>query len=357
MRRRLEVRFWRWAAHLIVAAWAPGAMAGCDSLFSINSRLYEGAGDSAPGPAYVGIDASVVDSASASGPDVPSQLLPEEGVATDFSEATVADVDASALDAAPDGEEGADLPLDPGFPATANADWTDNPELISSTFSTAGPNRLLVAIVVWAAYQQDWGSTAISGGGLTWTKLTEVTFPPTEFPPPGAAGVSIWSADAQSPIAGVAVTATRVPPPPESGVEDDAAGDSNVWTLAVYAFAGASGIGAMATFGMGYLNSMNWPLDVNIDPTQAGSWILGGFMAGTIGDVLTPPQPLADTMWDITNVPANNQYAHFTAVGHRVTATAASEVNQPVTIGSPSTNPSWTSYFVLCAAVEVLPSP
>lgn len=250
---------------------------------------------------------------------------------------------------APDGETGSDLPLDPGFPATANEDWTDNLELTSSTFSTAGPNRLLVAIVVWAAGQQDWGTVDVSGAGITWTQVTDATFPASQFPPPGAAGVSIWSANAPSLISREAVTATRVPPAEDSGVEDDAAGDSAAWTLAVYAFSGASGTGATAT-SVGYYTGNDWPVSVAITPQRAGSWVIGGFVAGSLDDATNPPQPLANTVWDVTNNPANNPYAHFNAAGHLTTVT--SQANQPVTLGSSATN-----LFVLAAAVEILPSP
>lgn len=318
------------SALVVDSAGAPEGEAGSDAL------LNEAGGD---GTLPNLNDASAIDAASAADAD--------GSIAK--ADASIPDAHASAVDAASDGEAGSDLPLDPGFPATANADWLDTSELVSSTFSTAGPNRLLVAIVIWAAGQQDWGSVIVSGGGIPWTDVTDATFPAGQFPPPGAAGVSIWSANAPSALSGAAVTATRVPPPDDGGEEDDGAADSTTWTLAVYAFSAASGTGATAT-SVGYYTGNDWPVDVALSPEQAGSWVVGGFVAGSIDDVTNPPQPLANTVWDVTNNPENNPYSHFTAAGHLIGVT--SQASQPITIGSSATN-----LFVLCAAIEVLPSP
>jgi hypothetical protein len=234
-------------------------------------------------------------------------------------------------DAASDGSPDAPPPLalDQSFPAVMNANSTDGTTVTTAPFSTPGPNRLLVAVFVWGTGGTDEEPLTVSGGDLTWTQAVFSTFMPGAVPP-GTSGDTIWTAYAAEPVDNITVTGTR-----SSTVE------TAVMTLGVYSFAGAQPtIGATGTHSD---QTTDTALEVTVDATAAGSWIIGGFHHGEADVARTPDE---DTIFDITDDPTTAPNGHFQAIGHYRGVTTAPG---PITIGS-----SDTGTFSLTSGVEIL---
>jgi hypothetical protein len=244
-----------------------------------------------------------------------------------------ADASTTTSSAGTGGGPAAPLALDPGFPVTASVDSTSGATLTTPPLPTAGPSHL-VAVTVWAADHTSNAPVVVSGDSLVWTKRFEETFPAGESDgvQPETAGVSIWTTESPSTIAGETVTVTRNPI------------NMAAITLAVYSFAGqAASIGS--SNGFGHDDGTSRSLSATVD-AQAGSWILGGFLGGVAGAV-QPPQP--NTVWDVTNNPANAPYGHFTAVGRLAGATTAA--------GSVAIGATYAGDYCIAAAMEIRAAP
>jgi hypothetical protein len=229
----------------------------------------------------------------------------------------------TAIDAPPP------LTLDENFPAVIN-DNTDGGDMVMTTpFSTPGPNRLLVAVLVWGTGGTDEQPLLISGGGLTWTQVAYSTFMPGNVPP-GTSGDVIWTAFAPDALDNIVVTGTR-----------SSTAETAVMTLGVYSFANANPV--VGANGSHSDQTGDTPLEVTVDATAAGSWIIGGFHHGEADMVRTPD---SDTIWDITDDPSIAPNGHFQAIGRYTGVTAGPG---PVTIGS-----STAGTFSLTSGVEIL---
>ena len=235
------------------------------------------------------------------------------------------------LDAAADApiDAPAALALDQSFPALMNINATGGTTITSPPFSTPGPNRLLVAVFVWGTGGTDEQPLSISGGGLEWTQVAYSTFMPGSVPP-GTSGDGIWTAYATEPLDNITVSGTR-----SSTVE------TAVLTLGVYSFANANPL--VGANGSHSDQTTDTALEVTVDATAAGSWIIGGFHHGE-ADMLRTPDP--DTIWDVTDDPTVAPNGHFQAVGHYDGVTAGPG---PITIGS-----STAGTYSLTSGVEIL---
>jgi hypothetical protein len=249
--------------------------------------------------------------------------------------------DAGAMDAASDaGDAGAmdaALALDPGFPIAADVDSTTGNALSTPVFAIPGPNRLLVAVLVWGS---DEGSnqaplTIASDGGLAWTQQTFATFQDAgnSAPSPGVSGDTIWTSWADAPVQGVTVTATRTGTAPI------------VLTLGVYSFANASpALGATAQYGE---QGSGEVLLSTIQATRAGSIIVGGYHAGCANQHVLPQ---GNTVWDVTDNYADAPCGHFNATGRLIGLVPDAG---PITTGQAS----YTGPYSATTTVEVLPAP
>jgi hypothetical protein len=229
----------------------------------------------------------------------------------------------AAIDAPPP------LTLDQDFPAVMNTNTNATTTITTPPFSTPGPNRLLVAVFVWGTGGTDEQPLSISGGGLSWTQVAYSTFMPGPVPP-GTSGDGIWTAYAADPLDNIAVTGTR-----------SSTAETAVMTLGVYSFAGASPM--VGATGMHSDQTTNTALEVTVDATAAGSWILGGFHHGEADMARTPDE---DTIFDLTDDPSIAPNGHFQAIGHYRGVTTAPG---PITIGS-----SDTGTYSLTSGVEIL---
>jgi hypothetical protein len=221
------------------------------------------------------------------------------------------------------------LALDQNFPIVMNENATAGTTVATPAFSTAGSDRLLVAVLVWGTGGTDEEPLSIDGGGLTWARIAYSTFMPGAVPP-GTSGDGIWTAWASDPIMGIVVTGTR-----------SSTAETAVMTLAVYSFAGASP--AIGASGMHSNQTGDTALEVEVDATAAGSWIIGGFHHGEADMARTPD---ADTVFDLTDDPASAPNGHFQAIGHYRGVTAAPGA---IVIGSAD-----TGTYSLTSGVEIL---
>jgi hypothetical protein len=234
-------------------------------------------------------------------------------------------------DASPDAAIDAPPPLalDQDFPAVMNTNTNATTTITTAPFSTPGPDRLLVAVFVWGTGGTDEQPLSISGGGLNWTQVAYSTFMPGPVPP-GTSGDGIWTAYATEALDNITVTGTR-----------SSTAETAVMTLGVYSFANANpSVGANGSHSD---QTGETPLEVTVDATAAGSWIIGGFHHGE-ADMVRMPDP--DTIWDITDDPSVAPNGHFQAVG-RYSGVTAGPV--PVTIGS-----STAGTYSLTSGVEIL---
>ncbi|HEY1552458.1 MAG TPA: hypothetical protein VGG28_31740 [Kofleriaceae bacterium] len=229
----------------------------------------------------------------------------------------------SAIDAPPP------LTLDQNFPVVMNANSTGSNTVATAPFSTPGPNRLLVAVFVWGTGGTDEQPLSISGGGLEWTQVAYSTFMPGSVPP-GTSGDGIWTAYAPDALDNIVVTGMR-----SSTVE------TAVMTLGVYSFAGASPL--VGANGSHSDQTGDTALEVTVDATAAGSWIIGGFHHGEADMARTPD---ADTLFDITDDAATAPNGHFQAIGRYRGVTTGPG---PITIGS-----SDLGTYSLTSGVEIL---
>jgi hypothetical protein len=347
MGRRLR----KWAVVIAVVSAAIAGWLGCSSLLGIPGDVTKStdSGSDAEGGALD--DVTVVD-----GTDAPSGDAGVDGTdagAKDAGDAGVqdagVDADAGAQDASSD-LDAADASDAVSQDATGDVEGGGNPLVLEGFFgnsvdfqppdggplttqiTTQGPNRLLVALAVWAADHMDTTPVTISTAGLTWQQRVYETFPAgaSGAVAPGGAGVLIWSALATYQLTNQLVTVARQPV------------DYAAFTLGVYSFVGASGFGSSG--GYGDDDGGVYPLTVTLDAQAAGNWIIGGFVGGIAGHVVTALPP---TQWNVQDNPAIAQYGHFTAVG-----SLQAQAPGSVTIGG-----IYSDAFNVAAALEVLPGP
>lgn len=221
------------------------------------------------------------------------------------------------------------LALDDNFPIVMNVNTNAGATIATEAFSTPGADRLLVAVFVWGTGGTDEQPLSIDGGSLTWTRVAYSTFMPGAVPP-GTSGDGIWTAWASEPVTSMIVTGTR-----------SSTAETAVMTLAVYSFAGASpSVGAS---GMHSDQTGDTALEVEVDATAAGSWIIGGFHHGEADMARTPD---VDTIFDLTDDPAQAPNGHFQAIGHYRGETAAPGA---IVIGSAD-----VGTYSLTSGVEIL---
>ncbi len=241
-------------------------------------------------------------------------------------DARIAPIDA-ALDAPADAPLA--IALDDGFPAVMNENATAGTTVTTPPFSTPGPNRLLVAVLVWGTGGTDEQPLSITGGGLTWAQVAYSTFMPGAVPP-GTSGNGIWTAYATEPLDNITVTGTR-----------SSTAETAILTLGVYSFANAQPL--VGATGSHSDQTTTTALEVTVDATAAGSWIIGGFHHGEAGMLRTPD---ADTIFDLEDDPTTAPNGHFQAVGRYTGVTTAPG---PITIGS-----STVGTYSLTSGVEIL---
>jgi len=259
------------ASLIRVAPWL--VLAGCLQSITFTQEAPDATGD---GP-----------SAEATGADVTQ----EQGV--DASQ------DSTGPDALPDsttqetgggdGPTGPGLTLDTGFPKTAQLNDTTGQQL-QVTFDIAGPERLLVTVVVWG---QHGGSgvwpVVVSGAGLAWTNRVQQVSAPQYL---DAVGVGIWTAWATAAATAQTVTA------------QDSTNETTDALIAVYSFAGASqNLGAFG--GNNAFDGGTPPLSISIVASAAGSFLVGGLLDGLSGSGLSG-SPFSNTTYDVTLASASN---------------------------------------------------
>jgi hypothetical protein len=174
-----------------------------------------------------------------------------------------------------------ELQVDGGFPVAATIQATTGGSLTTQSFSPGGSERLLVAILLIDAANDD-GEPTISGGGLTWTRRQRVTSDS------GGTYAELWTAWSPGGHS-MAVSATL-----GSIISGSA-------VLAVYSVAGASPIVGDAS-GAAYTGG--GPVNVTVTASGPGNLLVGGFKHGADETGLPP---MANTTWDYTLiVPASD---------------------------------------------------
>ena len=235
------------------------------------------------------------------------------------------------IDAALDGPT-TDAPLaialDDGFPVVINENSTAGTTVATAPFSP-GADRLLVAVLVWGTGGTDEQPLSVTGGGLTWAQVAYSTFMPGAVPP-GTSGNGIWTAYVTQPLENIVVTGTR-----------SSTAENAIMTLGVYSFANAQPL--VGATGSHSDQTTTTALEVTVDATAAGSWIIGGFHHGEAGMLRVPD---ADTIFDVEDDPTTAPNGHFQAVGRYNGVTTAPS---PITIGS-----STVGTYSLTSGVEIL---
>jgi hypothetical protein len=220
------------------------------------------------------------------------------------------------------------IALDDGFPVVMNENATAGTTVETPMFST-GADRMLVAVLVWGTGGTDEQPLSITGGGLTWAQVAYSTFMPGDVPP-GTSGNGIWTAYVTQPLMNITVTGTR-----------SSTAETAIMTLGVYSFANAQPL--VGATGSHSDQTTTTPLEVTVDATAAGSWIIGGFHHGEAGMLRTPD---ADTIFDVEDDPTMAPNGHFQAVGRYNSVTTGPG---PITIGSAT-----AGTYSLTSGVEIL---
>jgi hypothetical protein len=213
--------------------------------------------------------------------------------------------------------------------------------IVSPTFSTAGTNRLIVALVALTpggnALTASWPIT-VTGGSLTWTEQRR---DPWVSPYANLGGASIWTAFASSTLTSVAVTATRSGTPPFSS------NDRIQGVIAVLAITGASStVGAVN----GLVNVADPPasgstLAVAVTPSSTGSWVVGIGGNDNSNAALTA-NTTTSAFDDHYEAPANDAFflGRYRVSGSVATTTAGSAV----TVGTTNSD-----NYVFASAIEI----
>jgi hypothetical protein len=144
------------------------------------------------------------------------------------------------------------------FTAAANAGQSS----LTVAVTTPGPNRTLVAVVVWGSANNAPGPIAVTGGGLSWTRQLSETIPSGMYT--GWYFVEVWTAPAPLPLSAVVITA--------NATGTVIAGGSGA--VAIWSFVGDAVLG---TSGVAYNDAMaSGPIDVVVPGTTAGCFVIGG---------------------------------------------------------------------------------
>jgi hypothetical protein len=146
----------------------------------------------------------------------------------------------------------------PGVLAVDVMVFTDESERVTSvtspTFSTTAGNELLLAFVAFDDLTPGNALTAMSGAGLTWTRVVKANAQ--------RGGTEIWRAFAPNPLTNVSVTATIAQPTPSS--------------LSVVTFTGVDTSGTGGSGAIGATKSASAATgapNTTITTTRANSWV------------------------------------------------------------------------------------
>jgi hypothetical protein len=144
--------------------------------------------------------------------------------------------------------------------------------ITSPSFSTTSTNQLVVVFLAFDDLTPGNGTTAMTGGGLTWTLVARQNA--------RRGGVEVWRAYAANRLTNVSVTATITQPTPA--------------TIGVVSFTGADTSGTNAAGGIGAVGKKSGTAsltaaNVSVTTTRANSWVWGvgndwdGDTARTVG--------------------------------------------------------------------------
>jgi hypothetical protein len=226
---------------------------------------------------------------------------------------------------------------DTGFPKSVQCAFSTCSPMSTASFTTGGPNRLMVAVVIASGYTSYSVKpvvfpVTVSGASLSWTQVYSEIFPSGTYA--NMAGVSIWTAPAVSTLTSQTVSVSW----------QNATNYANV-LLSVYSLANAQTTIGGSGGVMDPSGSNNVAIEATLTVKSKGSYIVGGMLdtqqnTGFVSDGYL-----------LANTTVDNQFnGERNSLGsiHKTTVTSATG---SLTVGTARTNT-----YQVAAAVEIMPA-